>query len=190
MSRRISGLRHAELTTNPWGKVPRARGARAQGLRFERSLGKTLPGAVQGQWLRFIDNAGPGHCCPDWLFVARGTLYVVECKLTDWDQAQEQLYGLYVPVLRLLWSGPVQGITAAKHLSPATRRDAIVTTWDDAMQRDNSVLHVFRTLVPPKVPISPPRLLAAASVLQRYHTEGAIPVGPQVSPLQQEGSLV
>lgn len=162
--RKISGLQEARLAENPWGKAPRAKGTRAQGLRFERSVGKTLPGAVHHQWLRFVDNAGPGYCCPDYLMVVRSTLWVVECKLTDWNEAEIQMRDLYVPVLRMLWDGDLACVTVAKNLSPLTRRDSVVTTWDAALALPNSVLHAFGKLQSPRVQISAPGLRERASV--------------------------
>ena len=164
--RKISGLQEVRLAENPWGKAPKARGSRAQGLRFERSVGVSLPRAKHHQWLRFVDNGGVGYCCPDYLMISRGTLWVVECKLTDWDEAEAQMQNLYVPVLRALWDGEISSVTVAKHLSPHTRRDAVVTTWDAALSATRPVLHAFGKLQAPRTQLTAPKLREYWSIFE------------------------
>lgn len=161
--RYLRGVQSAELTSNPWGKAPKATGARAAGLRFERNIGKLLPEALHNQWIKFVDNAGPGYCCPDYLFAYAGTLFVVECKLTDVGQAADQLQWLYAPVLRLLWPGPIGMFTVAKYLSPVTKHP--VTNWTDAMAVPLATLHAFRGLAPPSVSIERPTLLRSCNLI-------------------------
>lgn len=164
--RKISGLQEARLAENPWGKAPRPRGTKAQGLRFESNVGKSLPGALHHQWFRFVDNAGPGYCCPDYLMVVRNVLWIVECKLTDWNEAEAQMRDLYAPVLRMLWDGDLACVTVAKHLSPLTRRDFVVPTWDDALERPGAILHAFDKLRAPRVQISRPVLRDRVSIFE------------------------
>lgn len=186
--RKVLGLQSAGLAENPWGKPPRPKGAKALGLRFERAVGKVLPQALHGQWLRFVDNNGPGYCCPDFLVAQGATLWVLECKLTDWDEAEAQLEGLYRPVLGLLWSGPIRCITVARNLSPHTRRDAVVGTWEAALQMPRAVLHVFGKPQGPSqaLGLGTPDLRPWGSI---FPTEGQSVVVGRASPLRQEGAF-
>lgn len=156
MARIVRGLQEVRLAENPWGKAPRAgAGAKGRGIRFERAVAKLLPAALHGQWFYFVDNAGPGYCQPDLLFTQGDSLFVVECKLTDCAEAWQQLSGLYLPVLRLLWGGEIRPIVVARYLSPITRRSSVVATWDEALSASAPVLHAF-ALTPPSSPIGKP----------------------------------
>lgn len=143
MARRIEGLAEVTLAQNPWGKVGKQKGAKALGLRFERAVAKSLPGALHGQWFRFVDNNGPGFCSPDILFTIGPTLWVVECKLTDWSEADAQLNHLYRPVLRALWGPEIRSVIVAKFLTPLTQKERLVASWEEALRHDAPILHAF-----------------------------------------------
>lgn len=160
MHRRIYGLQECRLAENPWGKVPRAKGAKALGLRFERTVERALPQALHGQWFHFVDNNGPGYCQTDSLFLdASGRLCLVECKLTDTFEADSQMQGLYLPVLRTLFDGEIHSIVVVKYLSPLTERSRVVASWDAALAHPAPVLHAFskRELLPPTGGALPPK---------------------------------
>lgn len=159
MTRRVVGLQAVELGESPWGKAPRPKGAKALGLRFERAVGRALPGALHGQWLKFVDNNGKGFCQPDILFSPRpGVLCVVECKLTDTMEAEGQLKHLYMPLVGKLFDGELRPIIVVKYLSPFTQPSRIVGSWDEALAHPSPILHAFskRELAPPKGGVFPP----------------------------------
>lgn len=159
MSREIRGLQWVELAENPWGRAPRRpKGVKGLGLRFEATVAKALPGALHGQWFKFLDNNGPGYAQADLLFEADGRLCLGECKLTDCFEADRQMKRLYLPLLQALWDGPIHCIVIVKYLSPLTERGRVVSSWDSAMAHSAPVLHAFskRELAPPKGQIFSP----------------------------------
>lgn len=121
MIRRVVGLEWAEPAENPWGRV-RAKGVKAQGLAYERLLAKTLPQAKHNLWFRFKDQNGPGMCSPDFVLLLNGRVVVIECKLTDCVEAEEQLLGLYLPVLGFVLGQVPRAVVVAKNLTPASAR--------------------------------------------------------------------
>lgn len=158
MHRTISGLQEVELSQSPWGALKRRpRGAKGLGMRFQRTVEKALPTALHGQWLKFRDNNGLGYAQPDSLFVVAGRLCLVECKLTDTEEADSQMAGLYEPLLSKLWLGPIHKVVVVKYLSPFTARARVCAGWDEALVHPSPVLHAFskRELAPPQTPISP-----------------------------------
>lgn len=158
MHRWVRGLQEVELCGSPFGKAPRRSGAKALGLRFQRTVERALPQALHGQWLRFRDNNGLGYAQPDILFATPEALCIVECKLTDTQEADTQIGQLYRPLLAALWSGPIHQIVVVKYLSPLTQRQRIVTSWDAALAHPNPVLHAFskRELAPPAMAYGQP----------------------------------
>ena len=151
MHRRVAGLQEVSLCDNPWGKAARAKGAKALGLRFQRTVEKALPAALHGQWLRFKDNNGLGFAQPDIIFASASALHIVECKLTDTSEADSQIKELYLPLLAALWAGPIHQIVVVKYLSPLTQRSRVVGSWDEALAHPTPILHAFskRELAPP-----------------------------------------
>lgn len=167
MSRRVVGLQFAApAPASPW-PVPRARGVKALGLRFERKVAKALaPAALHSQWLRFRDNNGPGYCSPDVLLACGETLWVLECKLSDWAAADAQIEHLYKPILQTLWPGPVRGMVVLKHLNPLIPQDRRVETLDEALAHAAPILWVFsgEELTPRKAEIRRPALQEACNL--------------------------
>src|ERR1700731_4570649 len=80
--------------------IPRSRprGAKAQGLNFERALALSLGGAIHGQWFSYEDSSGPHFCQTD-LLVVGGRALIIECKLTWLPEAWAEVKGFYVPVV-------------------------------------------------------------------------------------------
>jgi len=149
--RQIKGIAWAEPCLRPRGlpeKKPR-RGSKAEGLRFERALARALgPRCTQGQWFRFMDDNGPGHCQPDLLLIGRKRIVVIECKLTFTLEGVMQLQELYLPVLRTHYARhEVLCVLACKNLTPqapagrihASLRAAI----EDALSGGVAVFHWF-----------------------------------------------
>jgi hypothetical protein len=91
----------------------RAKGARADGLRYEQKvrdyLLKHISGTVLYQpWLHFEDDNGPGWACPDFLLIPAGReehKIILDAKRTATWRAEEQLLGLYLPLLSALEPG-------------------------------------------------------------------------------------
>ena len=150
-ARRIRGIVWAEPCLRPKSlpdKKPK-RGSKAEGLRFETRLARALgPRVVQGQWFRFLDDNGPGHCQPDLLLVGKKRLVVIECKLTYTEEGILQLQDLYFPVLRTHYARhEVMGVLACRNLTPKapaeltfpSLRDAIVA----AQSGQISIFHWF-----------------------------------------------
>lgn len=101
----------------PWGRsLPR--GAKALGLRFERNVGEALPGAIKGQWFRFMDRNGPGYCQTDVLLRGASSVLVLECKYTWTPDGNSQIDQLYRPVVEMAWKLPVLGVQVCRLLRP------------------------------------------------------------------------
>lgn len=131
----IERLRWAQRGENPHTKVSRPRGAKALGLRYERSVGKALgAGWVAGPWFEYADNHGRGFCQPDFLFHTVQGALILECKLTDTPVAESQLKDLYYPVVSEALGCAVRGIIVVKHLTPATERRRVVGSLAEALR--------------------------------------------------------
>lgn len=140
----IKGLQWARpRESGPFGRS-RARGAKAQGLRYERALAKALPSAKHGQWFEFCDLFGSGWCQPDLIYDLGHALLVLEAKYTWVPEGQTQIDHLYRPVVEKALGKPVHGVVVCKTLIPgmscrvfASLREAALA----AMSGDSVVLH-------------------------------------------------
>lgn len=118
--RNISGLTYAARAVCPFPDHSRARGAKALGLRYERAIGWELPDdAEHNPWFSFHDANGRGHCSPDYMFLAQGTMVLIECKYTWVPEAHTQLSQLYAPVVERALGYPTIGIVVCRNLIPA-----------------------------------------------------------------------
>lgn len=118
MARTIRGLKWARTCQRPGG-LPQARprGAKAAGLRYERSLASALPcPAKHGQWFEFEDSAGRGICQPDLLVNWQGHLLVLEAKYSWCPEGHQQIDGLYLPVVGLALRRPVSGLVVVRRM--------------------------------------------------------------------------
>jgi hypothetical protein len=126
MSHRIvRGLSFAEPCSRP-SSIPEAkakRGAKAAGLRFERALAKAIPQSTHGQWFKYLDANGSGHCQVDILLIGKTNIGLIECKLSNVEEGRAQIDELYRPILSWHFRRPVRGIVACQHLSPALAGD-------------------------------------------------------------------
>lgn len=111
-------------------RVSRARGSRAKGLAYERALARALRRttwmtAQHGQWFVYGENDDTlmddtaltytrHYCQPDFVCVSPSTIHVLECKLTNVEEATEQLLDLYFPVLSRAYNRPVRGIIVVR----------------------------------------------------------------------------
>lgn len=132
MSRIIVGLQGAWPIKRPdFVKKGATRGAKAQGLRYEKSVfqatAKNYRRAAHGQWFSFEDMNGPGLCQPDILIeISKSSVFVLECKLTDTDEALFQIRHLYIPVVETALDVKVAGAVVCKNLRSCSKMDNIV----------------------------------------------------------------
>ena len=127
MERRIKGLKWAKRLENRpkcLGAPKRVSGAKAAGVRYEKALAKGLPKAIEhGVWWEFEDQEGKGFCQTDFLWVRDDFVLVMECKYTWTVEAEEKLWGLYVPVVeRALRARIVVPVVVCKRLVPGLAR--------------------------------------------------------------------
>ena len=130
MPRHVQGLRWAIRAECPWPKS-RPRGTKALGLAYERAAARALPRAEHNPWFKFEDRHGIGYCSPDLLFIRDKAALLLECKLTDWEEAWEQLQRLYIPVVGAALGVSAFPVVLVKH-APASG-PTIVTTLAEAL---------------------------------------------------------
>jgi hypothetical protein len=137
--REVAGLRFAERCARPT-KIPlvrRVRGSKRYGIRYESAVAKAT-GGMQGLWWAYLDANGRGYCQTDIVLAYSGEVFVLECKLTEVDDAWRQLASLYIPVVSLALKHPAKGIIVARHLSKRSDRSAVCTRLEDAMAEAQS----------------------------------------------------
>jgi hypothetical protein len=102
--------------------IPKARlrGVRARGITFERKVGKVLralfPFVTSGEWFEYHDARRSGVCQIDHYCLLPDRIILVECKLSESDEAWGQMKDLYAPILQKLWDLPVARVQATRHL--------------------------------------------------------------------------
>jgi len=118
------------------------KGKRAKGLSYERLVGKTLgrwkdEGSLDckihlGRWFYFIDKNGHGWCQPDIYLEFKDCIILIECKLTQTENAFLQMKELYVPVLQKVHGKPVYTVQVCKILryAPKLRLNCIMEMVD------------------------------------------------------------
>ena len=67
-------------------------------------------------WYKFVDEHGLGFCQPDIELHYPEGIICIECKLTQTQNAHEQIDQLYRPVLEEVYGKKVYGIQATKTL--------------------------------------------------------------------------
>lgn len=134
----VKGLKWARLSPDgpPGLKGSRPRGAKREGLRYERQIAQAFgPTAKHGQWLVFEDQNGLGWAQPDILFPLRNELFVLEAKYTWVPEAHTQLGQLYLPLLEAVFeSSRIYGIVMVKALTPMARKNFICSTMERALE--------------------------------------------------------
>lgn len=123
MHRIIKGLLSVQMVSRPGFATTRRRpkGAKGLGLRYEKALGEALKGDqgfIHGQWFRFIDSNGVGHCQLDFYRLTSDAVIVLESKLTWVEEGHSQLELLYRPVVEAYWRRPMVGLVVARRLVP------------------------------------------------------------------------
>jgi hypothetical protein len=135
--RSVVGLHYAAMCLRP-AHIPKSRpkGSKAAGLRYEKALAAAIPRAEHGQWFEFKDLNGPGHCQMDLVIEGAKRVVIIECKLTEVEQGQEQLEKLYFPIAKLVWPDKKPlGIVAVRHLSKCPDVREVETTLKGAILR-------------------------------------------------------
>ena len=100
--RNVVGLKWARTLEDKPAFIPigRPRGAKSEGLRYERSLAKGLGARFRhGLWWEYRDAGGISYCQTDFFGRAKEWVILLESKLTWTMDAEEQLYELYIPVV-------------------------------------------------------------------------------------------
>ena len=116
--------------------IPVARprnGSKRYGLRYERDVANRT-GGRHGLWWNYCDSAGPGWCQTDVVLLLDGEAIVLECKLTEVEQARAQLGGLYLPVVSHALKRPTRGIVVVRHLSRETNPKNVVSSLGSALK--------------------------------------------------------
>ena len=121
MSRVVRGLKWARVAQRPQGlPIGRPRGAKLEGVRYERRVAKALALAglkfSHGKWWEFEDWAGRGVCQTDFVGKVGDSAVVLEVKYSWTQEAWWQLDQLYIPVLRMALACPVVGVQVCKML--------------------------------------------------------------------------
>lgn len=169
-----SGLRWATVASRPQGlpAKQRARGAKAQGLRYERKLLKSLPtGTVHGQWFLFEDLYGRNFCQTDFLIDLGSEILLLEAKYT-WVADGHVQVAQYLPVVRMALTKPIIAGIVCKILTPEMPRSVeTVSTLEGliirAQQRRVPVLHWTGQSLGP---LPGPRPQVHKSLIELAHT--------------------
>lgn len=141
-------MTHRKLHEVEWAKacerpacIPRgrARGTAARGKAFERAFASALhrawPSVRYGQWFEYRADGEHGFCQPDFLHLGLSVVHVIECKLTNVEEATEQLLDLYFPVLRRAYPGrSVRGMIVARSVHRAPSAALVVPTLTQALE--------------------------------------------------------
>lgn len=124
--RRIEGLVWVQLTDEGpivSRKAPRKASVK-RGRSYERKVARALKREHDkfegelfiGQWLLFKDRHGYGKAQPDVYIVRSDLVVLIECKLTQTENAIPQLLSLYLPLIKELYHRPVVCIQACHNL--------------------------------------------------------------------------
>lgn len=127
--------------------IPKARlrGRRAAGLTFERKVGKVLSVLFShvhsGVWFEYHDSKRSGVCQIDHYVLRPGMVLLVECKLSESDDAWEQMSRLYAPILERHYGLPVSRVQATRCLRSSR------ALLDDPRQAKSGREHLWQVLV-------------------------------------------
>jgi hypothetical protein len=112
----------------------RPRGAKAQGLRYERALARALPAAKHGQWFEYQDKNGHGYCQVDLMLQLLSGILILEAKYTWCPEGHAQIENLYIPVVSAAWGLPVAGLVVCKRLVPGMTGIAVSGDLETALK--------------------------------------------------------
>jgi hypothetical protein len=121
----------------------RKRGAKGLGLTFEKRVGLILarfyPEVHSGVWFEFQDMRRRGVCQPDHYVVLANYVLLVECKLSETEDAWTQME-LYAPILEHHFGRPVARVQACKYLRSRRRT---IDRPHQALPGQESLWHVL-----------------------------------------------
>ena len=140
MARFVAGLTQAHRLPGRPSCIPGGyarKGAKAYGLRYERTVALRT-GGLHGIWFSYVDANGLGYCQPDVLLGMDGELIILECKLTEVDDARKQLAHLYLPVVAKATGRPTRGIVVTRHLTRETNPSNVCSSLGEALKRATS----------------------------------------------------
>jgi hypothetical protein len=140
-----------ECTAKPYSRGGRrTTGTRAKGISYERLLAKqlrcTLPDVKHGQWFVYHADGLLGYCQTDFIRHSSTATYVLECKLSNVEQATEQLLDLYFPVLRRVYDKPVYGIIVTRSVHRVPDLAHITNSLSEALRLAESRVPVLHWL--------------------------------------------
>jgi hypothetical protein len=147
--RRVENIEWAKPVARP-ACIPRSRprGTKGQGLAYERKFARALtkhqPSVEIGPWYEYLADGKFGYCQPDFVLWYNLELVVFEVKLTNVEQATEQLLDLYFPILRAVYRVPVRGIIVTKSVHRCPQLATICSSLGTALKLSTSrvpVLH-------------------------------------------------
>jgi len=134
----ISGLVWARPGEGPGFAPTRARGAKAKGLGYERSLGAALgPKVLHGQWFQFQDRSGLGWAQPDFLLewaAVQREMVILEAKYTWVAEGHSQGELLYRPLVEKVFGCPARVVVVCKVLTEATPKNRIFSSLEEAIE--------------------------------------------------------
>jgi hypothetical protein len=142
--RKVDRLQWARLCERP-SVLPKRRvhyrNLKAVGLRFEKAVcaavkSLRMGATVHGQWFEYFDANGHGYCQTDVLVLRRDDALVLECKLTEVEEAEAQLEDLYVPIVRRVYRLPVVGIVVVRHLTRLTNAARVCDSLEAAIKAE------------------------------------------------------
>lgn len=130
----IEGLKWARLAASGPGFAPsRPRGAKRQGVKYEKELAKAIPDAIHGQWIEFCDRHGTGWAQPDLLLRGKRAILVLEAKLSWTFEGHQQVDNLYCPLCEAIWQLPAFGVVVTRGLRPMPRGFSVVRNLNEAL---------------------------------------------------------
>lgn len=144
IERSVAGLRFATQCERPSCiPVGRPRGAKAQGVRYERAVADVLQGTfnsnriVHGQWFEFHDANGKGYAQVDLLLYLQALdLYIVgECKLTYTGEAWRKMRMFYLPIVAMALQRRAVGFVVVRNLTPEVDVRRVCATFRETLNR-------------------------------------------------------
>ena len=124
----VNGLTRVEMIPPPSfaeGASTKGNRARKQGKALETRLAADLARMTTSPilsqlWIRYSDKHGQQLACPD--IVIPRELILIECKRTYTQEADAQLWLLYLPLVNRLWPGSWKLVVVCKYWAGPVKR--------------------------------------------------------------------
>jgi hypothetical protein len=146
--RQVAGLISASRCAPCFGKAKPSNALAAEGLRYERKIGRELQLLVNAgkliamqpnPWFTFVDTVGYGKCSPDFLVQYGSWLVIVEVKLHWVSSAREKLNRLYHPVVTKALGVAAKNLVICRNMVPTAPRADF--SFREAVEGPNKLLH-------------------------------------------------